>query len=74
MVDEMTVSLGASSPFGSYVGGRSHASESRTIRYFFTPSRLAIVATHFGLVASRDYAMEIDYSSRVDTRANGRVY
>ena len=56
----MTVSLEAGSPFGSCESERSHASESRTIRYFFTPSRLAsIVATHFGLFASRDYAMEI---------------
>ena len=56
----MTVSLEAGSPFGIFESERSHASESRTIRYFFTPSRLAsIVATHFGLFASRDYVMEI---------------
>ena len=73
----MTVSLEAGSPFGICGSERSHASESRTIRYFFTPSRLAsIVATHFGLIASRDYVMEIllliDYSiaGEFDTRAN----
>ena len=60
MVDEITVSLEAGSPFGSCESERSHASESRTIRYFFTPSRIAsIVASHFELFASRDYAMEI---------------
>lgn len=60
VVDEMTVSLEAGSAFGSCESERSHASESRTIRYFSTPPRLAsIVATHFGLFVSRDYAMEI---------------
>ena len=72
----MTVSLGASSPFGSYVSGRSHASVSRKNRSF---SRLlASLRWPLKMDSSRhgitieigELTCRLDDSKQVDTWAN----